>query len=1333
MNCTTKEDFNAAIELGRVINETHPDQTAETTVVFLDNTKNAVSKIEGKYQVEDGTAQIKQSVTEKVSKEISYKGKVNPLLEQQGLIGNETHELNQHVVEEILGFTQSMSNDAAIEFVKNYNEVPKGLKKIYNDYGKTLDTKSEKSLVEGIKEVLLSIYRQQRTINKLTGKVGTVHIRTEQVVIDPTRNIGGTIDLLAIFSDNTAAIIDYKTKIVPKSNQDAFGNILNVDKVVTSTDLKKYKLQTGEYGRILRESYGVKSIASVTIIPIKLSVKLDSLLNQYGNKIEGLAFPGQDKLLEKVLPFSNKTRFKSLDDFIRNVDEQIERLEQRVKSNPAQREELLDRIENLNKGKKEILINHNLNTILDYGQSLADRVTKAELGNLDIPDLQDLIQELTLLSTLNESTHDYREFLKNTSKKAELDEIAEKINAVTGELKTKIEYLKQALFEDKITKLIELHTGYKVTDDFGNYVPFAQEGYFGKTFYQLSQFENPVFQTLKKILNEINYNTRQKTERVVEDIVEVENKVYNWLKSTGRSFEDLVTIMINPATDNFWGKYSKEFSDMLDSLTGENLHEYYDVSDTYEDWYKTTLDRRIDQFKNQEKLVGKDLQDKIDNWVKKNDLTLDNGKPVHPEAWEQAKRFNRLHLKDSPEHYNPNFQFIKSVPELSDYYEMFEKYNKEFRNLLGVNYNQLPNNFLPNVRKTMSERITEQGFNGFLSGTADFFKDFSIREEDRSQDSTYNSNNQIPIFFLNRFRSNEGALIAGEKSYQFGRSLAIFAKMAYNYEASTAREAEILALQQFLSTEGEQIMQSRGKNLIDKMGNSITEKLQVSDMPEIFKSFVDMYIYKINVKPIIGDKSGRAEKMLLKAKEYFTLKTLGFNVIAGLGSLTSAKINTLVEANKGIIFNKTNYKESMLASWSDRDKFLAINAFFDPMSHRHNNPRLNGETRFGERFYGDPTMKGWINKYVNSRMLMNTFSVGDQYIEEMILVAMAKNYYIDDKGNLRRIKNEADLKLNEDRLIWNLFSYSKEDGAKLNISENQMLNAFESFRTAVQAGQSRVKGTISEEDKAHWQNNIIMQLVMHFKSWMPGILFERFGKVKFDNRIDSIYMGKYTALSKEFGNPDKLVFKQFFTKIILPKLGKLIADVATFGLLSNSRLNDKFNKELAFEKWLDANPHYKGKVTFEEFNEVQQKQLRSVIQELRVLLTMAGLIVLMGMDWDEDGDKDYKKYLLTRKLASLIFKTQQEMSFVYSPVAFAGMVKSPLPMLGLVTDVYKTIANTIDEILDIPFGEERLIGGTSKDKQPIMSNTIKWIPGFGGIVRFLDVFDSSTQYENVQN
>ena len=95
---------------------------------------------------------------------------------------------------------------------------------------------------------------------------------------------------------------------------------------------------------------------------------------------------------------------------------------------------------------------------------------------------------------------------------------------------------------------------------------------------------------------------------------------------------------------------------------------------------------------------------------------------------------------------------------------------------------------------------------------------------------------------------------------------------------------------------------------------------------------------------------------------------------------------------------------------------------------------------------------------------------------------------------------------------------------------------------------------------------------------------------------------------------------------------------------------------------------------------------------------------------------------------STLYKVKQEMSFVYNPVDFANLIKNPIPTIGLVSDVWKTIANTGDEILDVLFGEERLIGGTTDDKQPLFYNSVKFIPGLGGFTRFFDVFNEDISY-----
>ncbi len=117
-----------------------------------------------------------------------------------------------------------------------------------------------------------------------------------------------------------------------------------------------------------------------------------------------------------------------------------------------------------------------------------------------------------------------------------------------------------------------------------------------------------------------------------------------------------------------------------------------------------------------------------------------------------------------------------------------------------------------------------------------------------------------------------------------------------------------------------------------------------------------------------------------------------------------------------------------------------------------------------------------------------------------------------------------------------------------------------------------------------------------------------------------------------------------------------------------------------------------------------------------------------------DGEKFYKTNILTRKLAAIIFKTNQELSFVYNPIDFTNLIKNPVPMLGLVTDSFKTIKNGMSEIYDTGSGKDAIIGlgKEESDKTPRLYYTSKMIPGVSGIVRLLDIFNDDVQYSKTQ-
>lgn len=1264
MACISKEDAINALKNHKALFKTSDSDTIDQIVERLEFVQSNFVRDDTGYKI--GNVVLSKSVTQQAQK--LNKRKYSPteaqtkVYQQQAEIGNFIHDIAETMMREIISNVQSMNVKDSLSYLKSLDLSKmnqEGLKKIESEYGRDINKRDDSlsNILSGVSNILQEVYRQQNLLNKKTKLDNKPIILLEQKVIDGKKDIGGTLDFLAILSDKTAIIRDYKTKIPTGKKLDEFGDIISMKKLFGYIDNKKYEYQIGEYGNILQRSFGISGVRSSAIVPVTLQVNIED--NQFSKTISNVRFPGQDKLLEQIRPFAEKTGFNSLDEFIKNVQDRITNLEAKIQNtkDPKERERLNLRIEGLKSGKNDILIHHSLNKIVKYAQELNDELANAELGNLGIDELMDLRNEIALLETLSKSTYEYREYLKTEVKdgKDKALKMEAEINLIISELNDRYEDLSELLYDQAI-QLVQHKTGLEITNSIGETLPFRAEGFFGNNFYQLSQYENPVFQTLRQLLNEANFNKRQELEEIFNEAQSKENAVFNWLNNSGRSRKDLISIMINPKTDNFWGKYSEEYTLKLFNSKSEDLPSFYSVKPEYKLWFENELVKRETRLREDPTNTDSMVKAELDKFRQYNDLSIVNNKAKYPNAWNSLKRF--LDIKDGE--FRKEYEYIQSVPELKEYYEMFEKYNKQFRDVLGVEYKNLPNNFLPNIRKQFSERVDEFGpLSGTLNGVKDFFKDFNVREDDTDLNGSFDNRKSIPIFYLNQFKDTDNNLQVGEKSYQFGRSLMLFANMALNFQEMNRIESQVVMLKEFLA-EGEELITKKGKIQRDSVGNVLTRSITETDTIKRYDAFVDMYLYGINLKPELFDKDGKAEKMLLKAKEYFSLKALGFNFIAAAGSFVSAKIQAIIQGNKGILYTSADYNQALKDMAWDRSKLLALNAFFDPMGHRIREPQL-GESNYGAIDIGDASMRGWINQYVNSRMVMRPFSIGDEYIDEIITAAMSKNFYIDLKGNFRRFKTSEERTKFNDRSIWNLFTYN--DGKpEMNLSAEELKNAFIGFRQAVQAGQSQIKGTIPDEDKAYWQSTLVGTLMMQFKGWMPGILFERFGKIKYDRRLDSLYMGKYIALKQEFGEfkTADLIRKEFLTKILLPKIWSFIKQLAFFG-----KMNDVHTKQMLFEQWLEENPHYQNKVTYAEFEDIQQKQLKSLILELRILLAFAGLMMLLGGDWDEDGKKDYKKYLLTRKLAALIFKTNQEMSFVFNPMDFTAMIKSPLPTLRI--------------------------------------------------------------------
>lgn len=1349
-NSTNIEELGNQVRNHEAIYNTTANQTQDVTAGFFEHTTDNFKKEDQVYKTKDSAAALATTITTKIAERFQKKfGNYEfDQLDLYAAVGTFIHSLGEETLNYLIKSTENMSTDEAIAHASGltWDNVKKDIKNVLSPIAKNSDIKlitalSEterhnlQAVFEGFRDVFVQIHNRQRAINRRLGTTGKVRIFTEQMLIDPKADIGGTADLIALYSDNTAAVFDFKTKIPAKKYTDSNGHIITTD-YITFTHKEKYKAQLGTIQKILTSRYGVKQVVQSRIVPIQVNMAVDNETGKYTKTINRIVVGAkQNPNLAQYAPLPELTGFKDLDEFLTDIEKRIVIYENKIKNNSKDKDYYKKKLEELQHAKQSILVKHSFNDLIGYGEELLASIEGEKISDLDIDQLRELKDELKALTVLGNVTEEYRRALAvNNQNKAIIDQIEIAIRTLSSSVSSRLFDVEQELYNKKLAAKIEELTGYSILDQSGNFITFNDEGFLGKYMNQLSQFDNPVFKAYRAILDETQYNTREKVTKLVNDVVSKDNDLRNWMKQNGKDEAWLVKSLIDtdpesPDADNLHSKLSSEFRKQLKELRtakdADKIASIYEVTENYAEYLakekiekKKYFDKRYDDAR-----VATLMYDR---WLSSHDLTFFNGKPKHPDAWVKQLSRGKLKIKDSvlEANYSDEYKYIKSIPALNAYYDLFEKYNKEFRNILGVEYFNLPNNFLPNIRKSNIDRMLDDGL---MKGGADvlnnFMNDLNVREDDmiygEIDPETGALKKTIPKFFINPFKSKNGKLAIGEKSYDLTKSLIVFSKMAYNYEQMNKVEGVVLALRDFISEKGEQIIKRGDKTMKDRIGNELTRKMQGKDIEHIFQSFVDLYVYGVSVNPISDNSSGKYEKLILEAKQYFTIKSLGLGFIPAAGSFIAAKTQAAIEGFKGQIYTTEQYKNTMKFVYSERPKVHALYAFFDPMDTNYDFFSVEGKKGGG---LGDPRERNPIKKYVNSRLLLRSFSAGDEFIDECILTSMAQNYYLDNDNKLRRMKNDEERISKKDRSVWTMFNFDGEN-AKIDINEHDLKELKKNFRAAAQAAQSKIKGVIPAEDKAYWQTQIVGQVLMHFKSWMPGVMRERFGGTKYNDALQLIEMGRFTAFGQEIYDHEQLSIPVFMKDILLPKLGELAKHLVWYnGTKDNPRI------KMSYENWLDNNQHYKGIVSYDDFLSAQKAQMKALIIELRLLLTMAMLVALLGADFDDDGKKFYQEMWVTRKLVAVLAKTNSEISFTYNPAEFANMIKNPIPLAGILTDAVNVIANTYDEAIDHTLGENAPLPfhkPQKEDKTGIFHYTGKLVPGVGQAEKFFELFGSN--------
>jgi len=1191
---------------------------------------------------------------------------------------------------------------------------------------KFLSPASWKNLQNGVKSVVDQANNLQTRINP----EGKATFLTEAMIHDPDKDIAGSLDMVVIFSDRTAARYDWKFMNMKK--QKVKGKWMYPE-LISAVKEDSFDLQASEYDRILRDVYKVKKIRQSRVIPANVQYVKNSK-KQMTSDIDSLTMGGESAHLQQV-PLADEqlsfnVKLNSLLTSLQGLKSQVKVVAQKDYKN----EKLQKRYEDLRKQVRALQLSEDIVPVLQSAIQLLKGFEK-HVGihdpendlYLNDEQLYDYKKHLELYSNLIEYT---RSTKKADKTKSDIDKVnASVINAISD--------IDNMLFERVQTLAEAAGIGRIATKEGDDWIPIAQKevGFTGRLMTYLSRFKHPVMKLLSNSINEINDSVRENVTELDREVSVHKKALLEWGRQNGYDANEITKFIINPRTGDLLGRYTKELYEKQEQAIVDedvawmklNFHMSAESKKRFEEVRK-------ERFANLDTIYAdndKTRSIKKQQWLSKYDLSRDS-------AWLNRDNWF-LSVKESSKWESNEWKFVRANKPLADFYDFHKEKMIEFGKLIP---GEIRPNFVGNIHKDMIDQLGENGLfskESWKGTAASFFQSFQVREGDSTFGMVDPETNRkiftVPVLFTDPIYDRYGKVDPSQKSTDLLKNLMLFGRMAYNHDASKKQEAKINMMREVLMKTPHLSVDRYGRPE-KKAGEELGVK-GINTTVETFDAFVNYYLYGqkvqgsdsileskaiewINkalaktgaskeVQEFIGMSGNKVAKTVLG---YYSARLLSFNVISAGGGFLGALGNTFITGTKQNHYTNAQIIE-MSRKWATRDeKLKTAIQFFDVSQEDMNYLRANNQS---------------LNNLAKVFTMDNAFILQrkvDDLIDYFTLGAMMKSYGIDSEGKIKklsRIKGST-------TSLWDI---AKIEDGKFTIegTDKKELNR---FRRAVKKIAARNKGNASHEDINLIKTTIIGQALMQFKNWMPAMINERFEKGRYDEDLDEIELGRF-----------RVAFGEIFHTGFIPILKNFInlgVEIAALGIFNNNEsgkgtnlfsnnMNNAMSKHY-FTKFLKENLELLETHTEEElfalYVETRKQQLRAFAAELRAYaLSFAALAgVVAAYSSEEDDDTWWFK-----KLFKITDRMQLELGVFINPYEYTKIAQNFIPIIGLALDTFSWVGNTLDEMADIFVPGEGFFREKKRDRHPQFKYTLKAIPSVKGVADFFFFFDTIANWE----
>ena len=1199
----------------------------------------------------------------------------------------------------------------------------------------------------------------------------------ETLLDDAKRKMTGTVDIMAIYSDNHIDILDnkfMKARFRQSINGDEVTYIQDYE--VHSIKRKAAELQIGEYKKLVM-SYGVSytQFEWLRVIPYYINFRYNRQTKTETNEVESIESISSNEDLNYIITNRELTQNNEMNLVLQEIYRKKTSLEEEFKKSysmgTAYHNKIRTELDILDKAIDEIVLHHGLTHITRYIYNIAEYVNK-NIETMDLEQLSKLANSLRFSTDLLRTAQTSVSTISKEVKQISVDIAGNIIDVSAEEAKIKKKAgdgapSKEALPLDKQIGFIGVNKqkfSKAMTDNFHHiglatskasaalnmieeklYEKFGEDnsriedivannGGFLQQLDPFSQIDNPIFESASKLINEANARIEKRSIALVEEVVKVKEKLAKYAKSKGISVAKVFQSIYNKETGQLHKQYSKEFekakreADKAEDVKWMKAH--YQLKKGAEKKYEAEKKKVI---KDYEASYGKstpEFESAFKYWESRNDLTKDS-------AWKvKYTRYEYLELKNPESHYS---DFYKSLdPTVREFYDYHISKYSEFNDMIPE---YIYNGFVSNVKKEADEvlnLVSQFNLKGAAKAASLMWKNtFRLRYHDKleMQDGNSLENFQIPLMYYDpfeywdkeseEFRAGYTKGTGGlEKSEDLLYNLILFGRSVYYKHEMENIKDNLVAL--------EVLLRKQKTYKTDMFGNIVYKDVNIPDIEignESLKSDFEKLVLmhaagkSITTKdtltyvPGLGNISKNKVLSSLYASTRF-VALAGHYIVATSGFLNGFS-STFIESAKKKAFSAKDWKQAIL----DGVK-LARKGQLDAINEYWRVEKENSAKRDGLQ------VKGFWR-----RNLLNTNSIGFgvfQFMEEpnanRILRAMMRNYGIDPK-NPSRVDRLEFLPAGT-KSLWDIqkITTDPKEGSKVDY-EGLTEQAFADFRRKVRSYVQAIKGTPPSEDRNVASSNIWLKALMLFRTWIYPTAMNRYGSFRYDPGRQDYVVGRHNVLFGELAGT--YLYKRGpalvrLTNVLVRTVGIGIRSIP-FGI-GNSLVGDSVDMELSkihYDRFIKKNPSHaegldKG-ISLAQFHKIREQEIEAVLAEIRMVVTLKLLMMAMSIKGDDDKEF-YKKNAFTNIAFQIIKRYRLEMLFYYSLKDFRQIINNPVPATVFLSNVASFIGNSFDNVRDFVFGQNELTEtGLSADTSPPGSQAVKFIPGARPVINTIDL------------